>query len=174
MKPGDIGFVMHKKNWISKTIAWFMSSRWSHTFMIYDIGQYGIYIIETTDFEVTISPLTKYLTDRTCDVEIFKADISEDEQRDIILGSGPLIGTIYGYLQLLSLGIRRILKRVGIHIGNFLRVGVVCNHVPLYGYTRTKIERLGGIDPESIDTEELYQIISKHEKFKLIYTQESQ
>lgn len=175
MTPGSVGFVINRNNWISRTIAWFMKSKWSHSFLVYDNGRFGDYVIETTDFEVTLSPTSKYLNDPNVSYEVYAPDLlgnPETQERNIIYGARPLIGTVYGYAQLFSLGVRRLLMRVGIRIPNFIRTGVVCCHVPLYGYKKSDLEILKDLDPESIDTEELYQIIKNHPRFKLVYSKD--
>jgi hypothetical protein len=175
MTPGSIGFVLHRDNWISRVIAWFMGSKWSHSFLVYDNGRFGDYVVETTDFEVTISPTSKYLTDPNVSYEVYAPSLSGDlyeQEKRIIMGAYPLIGMVYGYAQLFSLGVRRVFMKIGIRIPNFIRTGVVCCHVPLYGYVKSDMEILKDIDPESIDTEELYQIIKNHPRFKLVYSKD--
>ena len=171
MKPGDIGFIIHKDNWISKAIAWFMGSKWSHTFLVIDQSSKLTYTAETSDFEVTIGTVELYKLDPNVEMEIWTNDLmSEDEKQQSAAHAYKLYGMNYGYLQLISLGIRRLLMRVGIKIKNFFRFGIVCTAVPLEGMRHIKASGLYGIDPESIDTEELYQKIKKSNKWRKVYT----
>ena len=161
-KSGDIGFVMNKAV-ISKIIAKFMGSRWSHSFMVVGKINGVTMIIETTDFEVIISPIDEYLDGR--DLVVFRNKKVKSKQ--IAKQSFKLVKTRYGYLQLLSLGLRRLLMKVGIKIKNVVRSGLVCCAVPLYAYQKSDTD-LAAIDPESIDTEELYQVILNSRQWKQI------
>ena len=168
LRPADIGFAMTTSSWLSKAIAWFMSSKWSHTFMIAGELNEHTMTVETSDFEVYSAPFGHHLrTDKR--VEVYRHKSLENKEAIEAVAQAMIhIGETYGYLQLLSLGLRRLLMRVGIKIPNFIRQGLVCCAVPLYGYKVTKVHPLNMIDPESIDTEELYQIISNHPDFELV------
>lgn len=166
LKPGDIGFIMHRDSWLSKAIAWFMGpsftkpSRWSHTFMVLDPDEDRVYLSETSSFEVWIGDLTTYLKNPNAEFEIYTPKLLSDAQRkQVALKAHENFGEVYGYLQLLSLGIRCILKKMHIRIPNFIKAGIVCSHNVVYGYQSTDIPEISGIDPESLDTEDLYQIV---------------
>lgn len=170
---GDIGFVMTHDNWISRTIAWFMGSKFSHCIMIIDGSSDRIYTTETTDFEVGIGILESYLYNPKVSIEIYRAkSLDENQVRMIISECLKNLWMTYGYLQLISLGIRRLLLRYfGIKIGNFFRQGVVCCGHVLTGYSKTDLPGISGIDPESIDTEEFYQLVTtvKDQKGNLVF-----
>ena len=157
----DIVFVMHRKSWISRAIAWFMGSRWSHSALVVDPG-FRTWLCETSDFHVNVAALERYLEDPSVEVEIWGPRSPLDSALAGQMADRALAryGEIYGYLQLFSLGIRRLLMRVGIRIPNFIRTGLVCTAIPLEAYRISGIPGLHGIDPESIDTEELYQLVS--------------
>lgn len=164
--PGDIGFVMHKKNLLSRTIAWFMGSQWSHAFIVLEATPTRTYILETSDFEVMVSDLGVYLSDPDCHLVVYSPAGLSDLMRELVCQEAMKnLKSVYGYAQLISLGIRRLLMRVGIRINNFFRNGLVCCHVVTYGYRISRIPGLSGIDPESIDTEELFQIVDKSPRF---------
>ena len=170
IKKADIGFLIHRDNWMSRTIAWFMRSRWSHAFLIKHVTDEDVYTLETSDFEVTIGMLQLYVDDPNVELEIWSPkNIDDEERKRIVIESEKTYGTVYGYLQLVSFGIRCILKRFNIHIKNFIRQGMVCDHVVLYGYRISSIAKLRGIDPESIDSEELYQLVKSSDDFELRY-----
>jgi hypothetical protein len=173
IKKGDIGFLMHHDNIISKTIAWFMQSKWSHSFIIADVIDDRIYILETSDFEVTFGYLERYLNDPHCSMEIYSFDsLTEAKRTDMVQHAINLyFGSVYGYLQLISLGIRRLLGRIGIKIKNFFRQGVVCCGVPMSALSITTILPFTNMDPESKDTQEFYEMI-KTSSAKLVYSQE--
>lgn len=169
-RKADIGFVMHHDNWISKVIAWFMGSQWSHSFIVLEDSKERTYLLETSDFEVTIGLLETYLNDPNVSLELWTSDVVSDNERvNIVNGSMRVHGQIYGYLQLLSLGIRRLLMRIGVRVPNFIRQGVVCNQVVSYGYTESNLPVLDDIDPESIDTQELYEIVLNSKSFRMAY-----
>jgi hypothetical protein len=157
-QPGDIAFSIHSKNPISKAIAWFTGSRWSHTILIVEHSKY-IYTSETSDFEVVMHTLDDSLNDPTVIMEVFRADLSPDQQKLIVEKCMENLGQTYGYFQFISLGVRALLRRwFGIKINNFIRQGVVCNQHVLYGLSQIpSLGELYGMDPESIDQQELYE-----------------
>lgn len=169
LNTGDIAFIMHHDNLISRTLSWFMGSKWSHCFLI--LGEYpqGTYILETSDFEVCISILDKYLIDEQCSIEIYSGGISKEEA-DVVTNKAMItLGDVYGYLHLLGLGIRRLFRKVGIKIGNPLKGGVVCCCVPMLGYQDSSIQDLAKSDWQDNDTEDLYQIVKNSPQMKLVY-----
>src|SRR5574339_318080 len=102
LKPGDIGFVIHKDNWISKTIAWFMGSKWSHTAIILHPTDKRTYTIETSDFQVSIQIFEDYLKDTNIKMEIWSPSLTDEERKIITNKALSHLGEIYGYLQLIS------------------------------------------------------------------------
>lgn len=166
---GDIFFLIHKKNWISKSIAWVMGSNWSHCGLIYEVTPETIYTLETTDFEVTHRQLKDYLLDDEVKMEVWSPiDMLDDSRKYIVQEADKKRGSVYGYMQLISFAIRRLFFLLGKKIRNFFRQGVVCCGVVLYGYSKSYIQELN-VDPEGIDAEELYKIVSGCGKFKKIY-----
>lgn len=158
--PGDIGFIMHHDNPISKAIAWFMGSKWSHSFLVKESAEQDTYLIETSDFHVTIGTLEAYLKDANVSMVIFSPDATEEQRLNMIAAAKPHIGTVYGYFQLLSFALRAILGWVGIKIGNFIRMGEVCTATPLRAMATLKqYPKTYNMDPESIHTEEFYQLL---------------
>lgn len=170
-KPADVGFCITHTNWVSRAIAWFTGSKWSHAFLVKEITPKHTYIQETNSFCVTIDYLESHIINPDQSIEIWSPiDISDSEREEIVEEAYiKTYGYVYGYMQLISFGIRRLLMRIGIKINNFFRQGVVCDHVVSYGYKKSSIPELTNIDPESIDSEELYQIVITCGKFKKIY-----
>lgn len=166
---GDIFFLIHKQNLISKAIAWVMGSQWSHTGLIYEVTTERIYTLETTDFEVTHRQLSDYLGSDEVKMEIWTPiGIPFSEKIEIVNEANKKRGEVYGYLQLISFAVKRFFFLLGANIKNFFRQGVVCCGVVLYGYQKSSIKELH-LDPESIDAEELYKIVSQCGKFAKIY-----
>lgn len=175
IQPGDVGFVMHHDNKMSKLIAWFMGSKWSHSFVVISKTDYHIFIAETSDFQVTIGSLDRYLDSKTDSVEIYsKQDADEIMRKAASIRSTLYYGSIYGYLQLLSLGLRCLLKRFGYRIPNFIRWGMVCTAVPLYTWNGIdSTDPVCTTNPESIDTEDLYQLIKGSTNWACIFSKEA-
>jgi hypothetical protein len=150
---GDIGFV-YNGAFISKIMRWVMGSKWSHSFLV--IGELNgeTMVIETSDFEVTIAELSRYLDGRPC--EVYRANESVQ-----LVNPMKLNGSIYGYLQLPVLGIRRLFYKL-FKIPNFIRQGIICCQVPMYAY-----QDYFEFDYKSLDTEEFYQVVKN--KFKNVY-----
>lgn len=170
LKPGDIGFLMHRDITISRIIARFMKSRWSHSFLVKDVTNTDIYLLETSNFEVVIGILDVYLIDPFTEIEIWSpVDCSKELREEMVIKARGLLGTIYGYFQLLSFAIRAILSEFNFKIPNFIRQGIVCCGVPLMAYSISNIKGLKGIDPESIHTEEFYKRVKNSKQFNLVY-----
>lgn len=160
LQPGDVGFIMWHKNPLSRVIAWFMGSKWSHCFIVADEMFGEPMLLETSDFEVVASPLSKYEVTGVS-VVIYRNvhGLSDYKAMEDAL---HLIKTHYGWLQLLSLGIRRIAMRFGIKLPNFIRQGMVCTAVPTSVWSKQPhCPELFGVDPESIDTQELLEKITR-------------
>lgn len=171
LRPGDLGFVMHHDNTLSRVIAWFMGSRWSHSFIVYGELYGKTLVVECSDFEVVISTLDRYLDDENVSMEIW-LPITQESGEKAAAQAQACEGTIYGYLQLFSLAIRRILMRINIRIPNFIRQGMVCTAVPISGWFGSNFEPLGKLDPESVDTQDLYELVSTDRtNFMLAFSQ---
>jgi hypothetical protein len=163
--PGDIVFLIHKENLLSRVIAWAMSSKWSHSAVVAGELLGNTMLIETSDFQVTVNDLERYIKDENCSIEVYSPQCDDETKAKIADQSYKLNGQIYGYLQLISLGLRRLFK---LKIKNFFRQGLVCCHVVFYGYKgfgfSCSVE-----DPEAYDTQELYDMVKGDEKFKLVF-----
>lgn len=166
-KPADIVFIMHHDSWVSRVIAWFMQSKWSHSALIFYVGAYEVFTTETNELCVKHGTLSKYLDDPNCSLEIWSPNLSIEFRKSVAERSKYWIDSAFGWLQLISLGIRRLLMRIGIKIPNLIRQGMVCDHVILYSYGNT-IDSFPE-DKESIDTEELYQIVKNCGMFSKVY-----
>jgi hypothetical protein len=160
LKPGDIGFMMTHNNVISKIFRWAMGSKWSHSFLVHEVTPRHVYTSETSDFEVQIHLLEVYLNNPHVSLEVWrKEELSEGERRRIAEQAVKKnLGDTYGYLQLVSFGLRILLRKVGLKIKNFIKQGTVCCGHVASGYHLAKIPGWE-FDPEGIDTEEMYQII---------------
>jgi len=168
-KPGDIFFVMHNGSKLSRLMAWFMQSKWSHSGLIYEPTDRTIYTLETSDYEVTHQDFNTYINDSTVNLEVWSPVSLSDSDRLAVTSAAVLVeGDVYGYLQLLSLGLKDSLKRLGIKISNLLQIGVICCDVVIYGYAASNMQELH-IDPRSIDTQDLYEIVINSGKFIKVF-----
>jgi hypothetical protein len=165
IKEGDIGFCFHRGNILSKMIKGVMGSKWSHNFIVLDEN----YVIETTSYKVQVWELKNYLESTEHDVMIFSTTLSPKERYDIQMEAIRHINEVYGYLQLISFGLRRLLMRCGIKIPNFFRQGLICSAIVLYPYSKTNNKLLSKIDPESLDTEEVFQLVSNSPDFECVF-----
>lgn len=168
LKPGDIFFVMHHDHWLSKTIAWFMQSKFGHSGLILEQTAKRVYTLETTDFEVTESLFDRYENDEFCSFEVWRQEALSDDDRQAIMTRALFYDkAVYGYLQLLSFAVKRLLGRLGIRIPNLVRSGLVCCHVVLYGYQGSGVKGLDQADPEEFDTQELYEMVENSSMIKV-------
>lgn len=168
--PGDVCFVIHKNSFVSRMFAWFLQSKWSHAFLVVEQTQSKTYILETNDFGVVFSIADWYWAKADVEMEVWRKKGISDLARERVAKDAisSAWGESYGYLQLIMTGVRRLLKRVGITIPHFLRWGIMCNHVVLYGYANSPGNPFYGLDPESIDTGEMYEAIRGSSEFELV------
>lgn len=172
--PGDVVFVMHHDNWISKVIAWFMRSKWSHSAIVIDVGHNYTFLLETTDLQVAMGTLDTYIEKDSTSVEVLRmqnVDLYEIVNA-LSVSSKINYGTLYGFLQLFGFAIKTLGKRVGLNIPNFIRQGIVCSGVVSYTLKLLNLDIFKDSDPENIDTEELYQNLKKL-NFITVYSKEA-
>jgi hypothetical protein len=147
-----------------------MSSQWSHAAVAIDQGTMGGYLMETTDLEISVGLFSRYLEDENVSVAVFRCEtLSYSDIIKIREQSKKLEGKIYGYLQLVSLGIRRLLMRVGIKIPNLIKLGTICNQVVTLAYAGINKDPFTKLDPKGVDTDELFQALLESKDFKLIF-----
>lgn len=160
LKPGDVGFLMQHDNWVSRAIAWFMGSRWSHTFLVADIGHFQIYTSETCEFIVHTGEMYPKLRDKAVEMEVYRPPFNQAQIVDVVRACQENHGEIYGYLQLFSFAVVCMIQRIfGVRIRNFIRQGMVCNQHVMYGYSRHRGTVAFGVDPENYHTEDFYRMI---------------
>lgn len=164
---GDIVFIMHNDSWLSKSIAWFMQSKWSHSAIVYGDTHGKTMLIETSDVQVTLNDLDRYLSNPHCTVEVwrFDGDINGDE---VVTNAYSLNGKIYGYLKLLGCGIRRLFRRAGFEINTPLVSQTICKDVVTHAYLGMKQSPFGN-DSAKLDTEEVYQLVLESREFKKVF-----
>lgn len=169
---GDVVFVMHHGSLISKIISWAMGSKWSHSAIVYDNLAGKTLLCETSSFEVTLNWFNRYVSDKNTSIEVLRhhdwVNVISGNEAKIQKSCDSLIGVVYGYTQLISLGLRRLLR---LRIGNLFRSGLVCCHVVGYGLHELPGTGFEKVDPESFDTEEMYQWL-KRDGWVTIYSKE--
>ena len=171
-QKGDIGFVMHHDSWLSRAIAWFMSSKWSHCTLVLDTtSSERTYVSETSDYEVTVSWMEgRYIGNVSMAVlrlpGLSAAEASEAQDRALSQQED-----LYPYFQLISLGVRGLLKKIKIHIGNFLPWGYDCSEHVLYAMMNTHYPELKGVNPHSMDTQDLFALLMGIPGIQVIYSQ---
>ena len=146
-----------------------MQSKFSHSGLIYEQTDRCTYTLETSDFEVTQSRFEDYIEDPNVSIEVWSfADLSDDTRIDIAERARHKCDNLrYGYLQLLSFAIKRLAHRIGITLPNFIRQGLVCCHVVLYGYQYAVSGPMNQVDPENWDTQELYDMVQRSGMIKV-------
>ena len=85
LKPGDVCFVMHNDSWLSRAIAWFMGSQWSHSFIVLEVAADRTYIMETSDYTVTFGHLERYLQDPNVTLEAYTSDMTVEQGTAMML-----------------------------------------------------------------------------------------
>lgn len=168
--PGDVVFVMHHDNKLSRLIGWFMKSQWSHSALVIGSDRNRTYLCETSDFEVTLGQLDTYLLDPNCSVEVWSpVDLDSKTKLRICRRTIQNIGSIYPWFQLLSFALRNSLRRVGIKIKNLITYNYTCNQNWVSAYVLESSTPFYGLDPKQQDTEESYEIVVSSGRFQKIY-----
>jgi len=136
--PGDVFFVMHNDNFLSKTIAWFCTrtrdgKKYGHSGIILEKTDSRTYTMETTDFEVVPNILERYINDPNVSMEVWRHPAITITERIAIAKEASLMDeAIYGYFQLFSFALKNTLKKLfGIKVKNFIHAGIICCFVPL-------------------------------------------
>jgi len=167
IKPADIVFVMHHDNKLSKAIAWFMNSRWSHSAIVADVTERDVYLHETSDTQTKVGMLSRYLNSPGTEVEIWSFNmLSKTEQSAAISESAKYHDKMYGYIRLLGAGLRRLLIKIGFKKAPMLLPigGPLCMMIPHAGLKKIypQMPTVG-----TIDTEELYKWVKDRAILKL-------
>lgn len=174
MKTGDIVYVMHHDNRLSRLIAWFMKSKWSHSAIVIGSDRKRHYLCETSDFEVTLGSLERYMDDPRCSVEIWTPKaLSNGARKEVSDRAVTHVGRMYPYLQLLTFALRNGLRRFGIKIPNLFTRGYTCNQNWLEGYTQTHGSPFVGMDCKQLDTQETYDIMKNSGHFELVLSKDA-
>jgi hypothetical protein len=162
-EPGDIFFVKDKKSKLARVVAWFMDFEYSHSGLILEVTPERIYTCETSDFEVAFFPFSHYLYDPNIKMEVLRLPVAPAIGVEIAREAAKYQRTVYGYLQLIvSFSIRELVRKVFRRtIPNFIRQGMVCCHVVLYGCKKSGIKELEELDVESIQTKETYDLLKR-------------
>jgi hypothetical protein len=172
-EPGDIFFVMHKNNILSRLIAKWMGSKWSHCGLVIEHGNLFIHTSETSDFQIVGSYLESYMLNDKVELEVLRLPIQQAFGVQMALDATTRNQWLYGWLQLLvSFNIKLLLKRVNIKIKNFIRMGLVCNHHVLYACQKSGLEFFNSLDVEEYETQETYEML-KAQGARTIFYKES-
>ena len=165
LRTGDVFFTFNKRNIISRLMRWFMGSEWSHSGIVYAQTYSRNIVCETSDFHVKLDTFERYIADPNVSAIVYR----HPEWFQVIHGNEEFIreecdklnGKIYGYLQLISFAVRLLLRRIGIKIPHFIRLGTVCNQVCAIPLNKLRDSWLDKVNPKSFDTEEMETILQK-------------
>lgn len=166
---GAIGFSRQKGSWLSKAIRWFTRSKWSHTFIIYQVEP-EILVAEAGTFEVKLVPITKYESSKYVTTFFFPELIPVTDIEAGIKRARKEIEKPYGWFQILGFIPVVVLKRLlGLKIKNPMRGGVICSELVL--------ECLRGMEPhkhwgsfqkDSVSPEDIYEELVAHPSFRRV------
>lgn len=151
-KLGQIGFVVTKTNWMSRAIAWFLGSPYSHAFLIINETE----TIETNEKVVHIDSLIDHTTNPDKSCEIYEPiGLFECEKDRILNAARAQLGIPYSYTKFAYLAVYLLLKKIGINI-NWSIGGTVCDDVPAVSYQETHFDE---VKDTRLDTEQLRQTL---------------
>jgi len=145
-----IGFSFNKKNILSKLIAWYTESKWSHCFIVYSKIEDDYLILEASySGGVKFNLLSKY-TDVSHDVELIS--VTDTPLTNIL----PLMGHNYGSLQILGHFLSKIL---GLKV-NPLTKDLVCSEFVLLLLRDSTIKnRFDHLDLQLVTPQEIYEVL---------------
>lgn len=170
LKPGDVCFVMHHDSILSRTIGWFMDSQWSHSFIVLEVTPLRTYILETSDFNVTFGHLERYLEDPNVSLEAYTSDMTVDQGAAMMQTVVPLYNTLYAYLQLASYAVILLLAKIGIHLKNHVKQGLLCDEIIMMAYAASPYPEFKGLNPYQYQTESVYQLFKANPHFSLAFS----
>lgn len=164
-KLGQIGFVITKTNWMSRKIAWFLGSPYSHTFLVINETD----TIETNTNEVHIDSLVDHTTnpDKACEV-YEPIRLMETEKASIEHCASSLVGIKYGYLKFAYCAFQLLLRKIGIRVTMSVH-GMLCDDVPAYAYINTNFNEVKDVRK---DVEELRQALISSPNWRLVFKKE--
>lgn len=172
-QKGDVYFVMHHDETLSKIIAWFMQSQWSHCGFVLDGNSPDrTYVSETSDYEVTLAWIERYLIDPNCSIEVWRPTQQTPEQIDTV--ANRLLQnqeSLYAYWQLLSFALKCLLARIKINIPNLLPWGYICDQHVLSGEVLIPTSGVYGLAPHQYQTQQWYEMMQASNAYTLIYKQ---
>ena len=168
MLRGTVGFTRKKGNFISKAIRWFTGSKWSHTFIMYQVEPEPL-VVEAGIFEVLIDLPAKYDTHHYVTAYFEPAGFSSEEIERGIARVRSKIEVHYGWLQLLGFIPVVIFRRLfGLKISNPSKGGIICSElVLLYLRALEPGSKWDSMDKNATSPEDLFVEISKHPKFRI-------
>lgn len=161
LRPGDV-ILFSGESWISKSIKWFSDSEWNHVAFYVGDG----YIIESTEAGVEKNSLEKRLKHvdkllvRRCLL------VSEEEIKKMIDYAEQVIYDGYDFLQLLSLGLYFLLRKIGIRWRLLVqnnRNRFICSELIYYLYLKIGIKIASHpelVTPQTIATSNIFIDIS--------------
>jgi hypothetical protein len=160
LKTGDIVFSTNINSKMSAIFRWFLGSQWSHAFIIVEQTATRTYAIQTTSFEIAVVDFElEYLLNSNEVFEVWSCELPEQERIAAVKKVVSKQLTIYGYLNFISLGIKGLLKKVGINIPVPFMIGPSCFSVLDYAY--------GGLFQKGMDTQDWYLAVQKNPYFRL-------
>ena len=171
IQNGDICFTMKHDDWASRVIAWFMRSKWSHSFLFGDISQTRRFIIQANQFECAWGNFKQFQDDPHVSYEVWSPIGASQALREKVVDKVEAeVGECFGWLQFISWSIHCLFERIGWEIPNFIRQGWVCDELVLAGANLYPV--LKGIDPKSIHTQDLYKIVSQSGGFEKVASED--
>lgn len=155
---------------MSRIFRWVLGSKWSHTFIV--VGEIEQLFLErlcceTTSFEVAVSPVDIfYTTNPKAEFEVYRhTAFGTWERSRIARRAVSMCGMVYAWWKLPLLGIRGLMKKLGLRVPVFPRAGVICYDVPIYAYE----DHYPEWRDQGLDTEELYQAVKSNPRFARVY-----
>lgn len=161
VRPGDAVFVARRGDLLSDAIAGAMGTWAAHMALVVGVSNGVAFTCETNDFGVVCGTLNRYLDDPKYRCEVYSPDLSEADGRRVAQAALGHWGELYPYPQLASLGLRDLLRRVGIQIRNLYRDGLVCDQLAVVAYQAAVDKPLfSGVDAKEMDTRDVYEAIT--------------
>lgn len=158
----SIGFSTSKL-WISRLIRWATSARVSHTFLIIEAGDFGVpMVVQEAWNGFTLQTLEAFKHAGNDVLNVIDPRVPLDAG---LVGVAPLVGTSYGYWQLVGAGFVRLMKVLGKKARNPFRSSrsLFCSELNTIVLQRSGYPGADALDPSDTSPEDLLEFLQQAE-----------
>lgn len=170
LKPGQIGFSYNSTSWLSKLIAFFTRSEWSHTFLLTrPVSHLQTVAVQEANTIVRVVPFGKFYADKVeqkWEIWEVKGLNQADMDAALSLCFDRYSGVTYGFLQLPWFIWRWLNEKLGRDIRktrNPWSKGIICSELVFeFLHVIGKGDLLADLQTNTVHPEDLLRIFKAH------------